>query len=81
MDLIWIVITVLALVSLIYGLSLTIGMGWAMFIMDLLTQNVTADYANNQRQNPSAKDAKSKQRGSFFIFLGIILALISLALL
>lgn len=72
MEYIWIIFTLVAIISLLYGLSLTIGMGWAIFILDLLTQNVTSDYANDQARNPASKDPKLFQRGLWLIILGII---------
>ncbi len=75
----WIVWAILGLVSLLYGLSLTLGLGWAMFIMDLLSQSVSTDYYHTQRHNPPAQDGDSKSRGILFIFLGLLFGALAIA--
>lgn len=78
MENIWIVWAITSLVSLLYGLNLIFGLGWAMFIIDLLTQNVTSDYANDQRRHPPTKDGRLQQRGVLFVIFGIITAVIAI---
>lgn len=72
MQYLWLIWAIASLVSLLYGLTLTLGMGWATFIIDLLTQSVTTDYLHAQRSNPPSKNGDTKSRGILFIFLGLI---------
>ena len=78
MENIWIVWTITSLISFLYGLNLMFGLGWAMFIIDLLTQNVTSDYANDQLRHPPSKDGRLQQRGIVFVIFGIITAVIAI---
>lgn len=79
MQYLWLIWAVASFLSLLYGLKLTIGMGWATFIMDLLSQTVTNDYSHAQRTNPPTQNGDTKSKGIFFIFLGLIFGYLAIS--
>ncbi len=78
MEYIWLVFLLISFGFLLYGLRLIFGLGWALFIVELLTQTVSTDYAAAQRDTPPSKDGHQKQAGALYIFLSIIFGLLTI---
>lgn len=70
MEHIWLVHLMLSFVFMFYGLVQLIGIGWALFIFDLLNHSVTSDYARDQREHPPTKNKQVKILGFVFMLVG-----------
>lgn len=72
MEYLWMFLVIISFISILYGLTLSVGLGWAIFILDLFSHSVSADYANAQRSIPVSKDGNTKNKGIFIVILGLI---------
>ncbi len=73
MDIIGILLFALSIVFFLFGLSQFFGLGWAMLIIDFLTQtSVSSDYSESQKNKLPAKTAKGKVIGALLIGLAIL---------
>ncbi len=73
MDILGILFFALSVVFLLLGLSQFLGLGWAIFLIDLFGQSsVSADYAESQKIKPRSKTKKGKLIGFTFIGLFIL---------
>lgn len=79
MEYLWLIYAIASFAFLLYGMTLSIGFGWAMFIIELLGGSVTTDYMHAQRDFPPTKDQRKKYRGVACIFIGILFALLAFA--
>jgi quinol-cytochrome oxidoreductase complex cytochrome b subunit len=69
-DLLFLLLFILVILLFIAGLSLIIGVGWALFLFDLIAHNNSGDYANVQKSFSGTKFG--------YKLLGLFLILISL---
>lgn len=73
MDILSIILFALSIVFLVLGLSQFLGLGWAIFLIDLFGQSmVSTDYAESQKIKAPSKTKKGKLIGFTFIGLSIL---------
>ena len=74
MDLLFIVLFLVSIFSLIWGLSLIIGLGWAILVFDIILHQIPlAEYSRTQKSYPSTKTTKSKILGLVLIIFSLLL--------
>jgi hypothetical protein len=67
MDILYLGLLFLSIGTCIFGIAQFIGLGWALFIFDLLTHASVHNYAADQREYPGAKTAKQKRIGLLLV--------------
>jgi hypothetical protein len=72
MEIIGVVSFFLSIIFLILSLDKLIGFGWAMFIIDMLTFQTSANYAQLQKDYPKNKTRKGKTLGFIFLILAFV---------
>lgn len=77
MDIIFLALILVSIILFILGLSQIIGLGWALFIFDLITHNTPSDYYFAQKSYSKTKGIRKKVVGLSLIVFAIILFLFS----
>lgn len=69
---------VVGIIFILIGITLTLGLGWAVILLDLFGEMVTGDYSQIQKSYTGTKNRTKRKIGILLIFIGTIIVLRSL---